>query len=359
MPTAGTVDAVVAAGTGADVTTPPPHRGPDAPPRVGLVLGAGGTAGVAYHAGTLLALEQDLGWDPRDADVIVGTSAGSIVASLLRAGLSTDDLAAWGTRAAPLDDRRELRRTLDRIDDVGMRFVRPRLRARLPGPGWLLAVAGPSGFRPHTGFMSLLPHGPIDAATALRETHGLHDGWPRRELLVNAVRVSDARRIVFGRDEIVDAVGVADAVAASCAIPGVFRPVRIGRHWYIDGGAHSPTNADVLRDRGVDVAVVLSPMSIDTSTVPVRPEHALRALYRRRLRREVAELTAAGIDVEIFEPGPSTLRAMGWNALDRARSARIVTDAFLSADVGRYAHEPNDSVLNRLRRVLTPVAQAS
>ena len=64
---------------------------------IGLVLGAGGTTGAAFHAGTLLALQQDLGWDPNTADVIVGSSAGSIVGGLLRAGLTTDDLSAWGT----------------------------------------------------------------------------------------------------------------------------------------------------------------------------------------------------------------------------------------------------------------------
>ena len=94
---------------------PTPHAEPTQPDirdlqrgrgqRVGLVLGAGGAAGAAYHAGALLALQVDTGWDPRTADVIVGTSIGSIVASLLRAGLSTDDLAAWGSGVEPLPAR--------------------------------------------------------------------------------------------------------------------------------------------------------------------------------------------------------------------------------------------------------------
>ena len=66
---------------------------------VGLVLGAGGIAGQAFHAGVLAALEADLGWDPRRADVIVGTSAGSITATLLRGGVPASDLAAWTLRA--------------------------------------------------------------------------------------------------------------------------------------------------------------------------------------------------------------------------------------------------------------------
>jgi NTE family protein len=142
---------------------------------------------------------------------------------------------------------------------------------------------------------------------------------------------------------------VTDAVAASCAIPGLFRPVRIGRHWYIDGGAHSTTNADVLVDAGVDAAIVLAPMSARRGAAGRRPDRGVRALFRRRLAREIATLHAAGIDTEVFEPSADTLRAMGWNALDRSRVPAVVSSAFLSADVGRFAHEPGTTVLNRLR----------
>ena len=69
------------------------------PPRVGLVLGAGGVVGQAYQAGVLVALAHDLGWDPRDAAVIVGTSAGSVTGTLLRLGVPADDLAAWAVEA--------------------------------------------------------------------------------------------------------------------------------------------------------------------------------------------------------------------------------------------------------------------
>src|SRR3954470_11006049 len=67
--------------------------------RVGLVLGAGGLVGQAYQAGVLAALEHDLGWDPRTADIVVGSSAGSITATLLRLGVPASDLAAWAVEA--------------------------------------------------------------------------------------------------------------------------------------------------------------------------------------------------------------------------------------------------------------------
>src|SRR4051812_32601356 len=63
--------------------------------RVGLVLGGGGVLGQAFHAGTLAALEHDIGWDARDAEVIVGTSAGALGGAALRSGVPASALAAW------------------------------------------------------------------------------------------------------------------------------------------------------------------------------------------------------------------------------------------------------------------------
>ena len=77
--------------------------------RVGLVLGGGGIAGMAFHAGVLLVLHHDLGWDARGADVVVGTSAGSIVGASLRAGVAPEDLAAWATDATPTPSGRKFR----------------------------------------------------------------------------------------------------------------------------------------------------------------------------------------------------------------------------------------------------------
>src|ERR1700733_4205431 len=68
-------------------------------PAVGLVLGAGGVVGQAYQAGVLAALQREIGWDPRAATTIVGTSAGAVTGAALRAGVPAPDLAAslYGT----------------------------------------------------------------------------------------------------------------------------------------------------------------------------------------------------------------------------------------------------------------------
>ena len=92
----------------------------------------------------------------------------------------------------------------------------------------------------------------------LAEVEG--QSWPERDLWICAVRRRDGRRVVFGRPGSPDAP-LHLAIAASCAVPGYFAPVKIHDHTYIDGGAHSPTNAAILRERGLDLVVVVSPMS--------------------------------------------------------------------------------------------------
>src|SRR5437764_5792080 len=133
--------------------------------RVGLVLGAGGIVGQAYHAGVLAALEHDLGWDPRTADLIVGSSAGSVTGTLLRLGVPAHDLAAWAVEAplsvegAPVAD--VLGGDAPDIPPFSpLDLFRPW---RLPSP-WLLARTArrPWAFRPSVAAMTLLPAGRFD-----------------------------------------------------------------------------------------------------------------------------------------------------------------------------------------------------
>jgi NTE family protein len=320
--------------------------------RIGLVLGAGGTTGAAFHAGTLLALQQDLGWDPRQADIVVGSSAGSIVGALLRAGLTTDDLAAWGAVAEPLESGRQARVLLDELEQAGYPLAPGRPTLSLPRAAMLANMLHPSRLRLHTAVMSLLPYGWIDAGRSLQRLGELVTGWPERPLWITAVRTADARRVVFGRDDLHHPVSLGSAVAASCAIPAVFRPVRIGAHRYIDGGAHSPTNADVLVGSGVDVAIILSPMSAQLGALRRRPDHVLRSLFARRLRIECAALRAAGMEVHVFEPDAATLATMGVNALDRKRSAAVVRESFLAAGSAIVGND-------RLREILASASASA
>src|SRR5690349_5218831 len=134
-------------------------------PGIGLVLGAGGEVGYAFHAGVLAALADVTGWDARSAEVIVGTSAGSIAGAVLRAGCSPADLAGRVTGGAVSDHARRL---LERADEANDR-VRP-IPARSPrrglptmsAPGALWRAAlQPWNARPGSVAAAALPEGRV------------------------------------------------------------------------------------------------------------------------------------------------------------------------------------------------------
>lgn len=321
-------------------------------PRIGLVLGAGGVVGQAYHAGVLAALEHDLGWDPRTADVIVGSSAGSVTGSLLRLGVPAADLAAWAVEAplsvegAPLMEQLGGRET---DPDFPAPSPRDLLRPwRLPSPALLRRVAArPWAFRPGASAMTMMPAGRIDIAEKAEVLHAVSgDAWPDG-LWICAARRRDGGRVVFGRPGSPYAP-LGRAVAASCAIPGYFAPVRIGNVSYFDGGVHSPTNADVLRDEGLDLVIVVSPMSA-AGGVARTADAPLRFVAHRKLERELGRLRSRGTPVVAFEPGTRTLPVMGLNAMAIDRGDRVVQAAFLEA--GRRA--ATGRAADRLRPIVT------
>src|SRR5687768_4620587 len=195
--------------------------------RIGLVLGAGGTVGQAYQAGVLAALEHDLGWDPRTADLIVGTSAGSVTGSLLRFGVPAADLAAWAVRAPLSVESREIQQLLGADPPEFPPFtMRHLLRGwRLPSPALAARLARkPWAFRPGAAARTLMPTGRVDIVEhAARLGEAAADSWPDGLYLCAAQR-RDGRRVVFGRTGSPRA-SLPEAVAASCAIPGYFAPV--------------------------------------------------------------------------------------------------------------------------------------
>jgi NTE family protein len=310
--------------------------------RVGLVLGGGGVVGQAYHAGVLAVLEHDFGFDPRTADMIVGTSAGSITGTLLRLGVSAEDLAAW-TVKAPLSDDGDLLRHIAETPVPELAPLRPlqmlRRPLRLPGPHLLRrALVRPWSFRPLAAGMTLLApgrHDIVEQLAALREIE--KPEWPHPALWICAVRRRDGRRVVFGRPRSPNAT-IHLAVAASCAVPGYFAPVVIGGRSYIDGGVHSPTNAALLRGTGLDLVIVISPMSGPGGW---RPDFyaASRRLASRLLKREIAALQAAGIQTLVFEPGAAELQVMDGDMMSRQRISEVLQQSFLGA--GARAAEPD------------------
>lgn len=319
--------------------------------RVGLVLGAGGVVGQAYHAGVLAALEHDFRWDPRTADVIVGTSAGSITGMLLRVGVPASELAAWAVRAPLTAEGQVLHELVGSTAPEFDPFDAAELVRRppsLPGSEMVMrAVLRPWQFRPLAAALALLAPGTRDIAeelTALRKVDGRE--WPERDLWICAVRRRDGRRVVFGREGSPEAP-LHLAIAASCAVPGYFTPVQVGDRTYVDGGAHSPTNAAILRRRDLDLVIVISPMS-----GPTRPGRDVYAAVRwhagRMLRREVAALRRSGTEVVVLRPGREEQAVMGNDFMASHRIDEIVQRSFLATG----AHTGKPQVRETLQRLL-------
>ena len=300
-------------------------------PTVGLVLGAGGVVGQAYQVGALAALEREAHWDPRDADLIVGTSAGSVTGAALRVGVPASDLAA-STYGVPTSRTGGalLKRIIPDDSPLPVPSVTSLFRPWNPPSLALIGrtVRRPLAFRPEVAAMTLLPRGRVDISERARALHEMvGDNWPEG-LWICAARRGDGARVVFGRAGSPSAP-LASAVLASCAIPGYFTPITIGGTEYFDGGVYSNTNADVLKTQRLDTVIVVSSMSASRGpAASAGPDGLLRWSVRRRLEREIAHLEAEGTTVIRLEPGPETRRAMGLWAMAEHRAPRVVEAAY-------------------------------
>ena len=328
-------------------------------PRIGLVLGAGGEVGHGFHAGVLAALAETTGWDARTADVVVGTSAGSIVGALLRAGLAPSDLAARATGDAVSEDGRRVFARADaangHLRPIPMRVTRSRTIPTMSAPGALVRAAlQPWNARLGTIAAAAFPAGRVSTEIISVGVAALFDEWPDAPLWITAVELNTGRRVVFGRDLSHD-TDVATAVAASCAIPGFFTPVEIDGARFVDGGAYSHTNADLLAGIGLDLVVVSSPMSIAGNGLRLAPDQPARRFNRCALAREAAPVRRAGTPVITFQPTTDDLAVMGLNAMDPLRRGEVARRVRVSARERLARPDARDRV-DLLTRAAEPVA---
>jgi NTE family protein len=304
----------------------------DRRPSVGLVLGAGGVVGQAYQVGVLAALEREAAWDARQADIIVGTSAGSVTGAALRVGVPATDLAA-STYGVPMSPKGGalLKRIIPDDTPLPVPSLSSLFRLWNPPSRALIGrtIRRPLAFRPEVAAMTLLPRGRVDIS---ERAHALHemvgDSWPDG-LWICAARRSDGARVVFGRQGSPRAP-LASAVLASCAIPGYFTPITIDGTEYFDGGVYSNTNANVLKTEHLDTVIVISSMSA-AHGLSASPDAVLRWSVHRRLAREIAHLRAQGTTVIQIEPGLETRHAMGLWAMAEHRAPKVVEAAYHEA----------------------------
>jgi NTE family protein len=304
--------------------------------RVGLVLGAGGVLGGAWLTGGLHAIARETEWDPGSAEYIVGTSAGAMIGALVAAGVPPwfmvahsagrvfDGLHGPDGRPAAEADRA-----------AGAVF---RLHRGLPqlGPGSLrmaaTALTNPLRHTPLQLLAGWLPAGLVStdslAETVRRAVRGRWVEHPNYWAV--ACDYQSGRRTPFGRLDMPH-VDVADAVAASCAIPSFYRPVRIGGRRYVDGGVCSASNLDLVAGRGLDLVICMNPLSGKVGPAALDPLGWLPALSRlanrRRLDHEERKVRSFGTRVVIIEPAAEDHDAMGLNWMSAERRRHVIETA--------------------------------
>jgi NTE family protein len=300
------------------------------------VLGGGGTVGAAWLMGALDAIADETGWDPGSADYVVGTSAGSVVGALLACGVPPWLMVAHqaGEGLDGLSDSRG--EAADRVDRSGGSRYRLDRKGLRFGPGsWRLAaatLAHPTRYSPMSVLSGWLPGGLL-STEPLKETvrRVCPEDWaPHPNYWAVAVDYEDGHRVAFGRRGAPSAT-LPDAVAASCAIPGFYRPVQIGGRRYVDGGVRSASNLDILREESLDLVIALNPMS---SLESVRPSAlgdrlAIRARVAvgRRLGSEARRLRNTGTEVVLIQPTAADLTVMGPNPMNGRRRRDVMHTA--------------------------------
>ena len=288
-----------------------------------LVLGAGGATGAAFAAGVLLALTTDHDVDFANASHLVGTSAGSIVATLLAMGLGGDDLAAVAARTpqwlSPVGGSYNLT-----WGDESPRMPKLHNLMRPMGPRDLARSAGLAASRQYRAlWLHCLRPGTFDLTRQLPFVPEL--AWPSRNALsICCTDAGTGQRVVYDGDS---DVGLANAVAASCSVPGVMRPVRIEDRLLVDGGVVSPTNADIALDDGdTTLTVVVSPMSGTGAHSAIGRASSLFA--SNRLMSELRRTDTDG-GVLVIEPAASLGALVMDDALDATTTTQVLAASFL------------------------------
>jgi NTE family protein len=286
-----------------------------------LVLGVGGILGEARMSGFLAGSAQATGVDHRDMDAFMGTSAGSIVAAQLAAGVEPQRPRDWANArsgAAPGGQPGRLRAATERAGRLYLSAISP-----LAAPA--LNAATPAGALARAAVLAATPRGTIPLDDLHARVAALHSRFDGR-LRVVAVERASGRRVVFGAPD-APPLAVADAVVASCAIPGVLRPAVIGGREYVDGGVWSPTNIDAAAAGRGDRVLCLVPTAVleGPSAFPLR---ALAAGWRLTTAMEAQAARRRGATVTVVGPDAGAGAAMGTSLMDPRPRERVLAEGF-------------------------------
>ena len=292
---------------------------------------------MGYHAGVLKALD-DFGVDPDNFDVIVGTSAGSVIGSYLATGWTLDDFFEYAHGRHPKSERTE-REQRDEVRKLFVPLWQTRGERIRRGIGSTFAVASARGYWlkaakgrvPVAGLRRAFPSGLYSTDESRRRlSEDLPGSWPDRDLFVCAADLYTGERVVFGKEGSPEAP-LADAVLASTAIPGLFPPVRIGERQYVDGGIVSATSLDLAVEAGCSAIICVAPLGYRNEGGLPEPKMwgpmLVRSLFARSLRREVTDARSRGIEVLVIRPWIAELVAQGTNSMRHFDRAAVVNAA--------------------------------
>jgi NTE family protein len=284
------------------------------------VLGGGGILGEAWMTGVLVGIEEAAGFDPRSCEGYVGTSAGSIVAAALSAGIEPR------SRLGRLPEQPAVPASDLRVQHS--QFARA-LRFGLAAGGVAAAPVAAIGLRSteaggalvRRAALTRVPAGRRSLSRLGREVDQDGARWDGR-LSVSAVEVESGRRVMFGMPD-APPVSVGTAVQASCAIPGVFRPVVVNGSSYVDGGVWSPTNMDrAPAGRGTRVLCLNPTGSLRPSRLA--PFGGIGLLSRSLAAVEALAIQRRGARVMTVSPDAASRRAMGANLMDSGPRSRVI-----------------------------------
>ena len=285
-----------------------------------LVLGGGGILGEAWMSALLAGIDELDSFDARGCGCYIGTSAGSIVAASLVSGLAPGIRLGQTSeaQAIPPEESGErvnaLRQAFGAAAELAGAAAAPLASlafASTEAGGALIRRAALGRVRP--GRRSL------DELGRLVEQSGVR--WDGR-LRVVAVELETGRRVVFGAAG-APQLSVSAAVQASCAIPGVFRPVTVNGRHYVDGGAWSPTNMDTAEVGRGERVLCLNPTGSLRPTIGALAS-VLGPASRGIAATEALVLRDRGAIVSSINPDQASTAAMGTNLMDARRRGAVI-----------------------------------
>jgi NTE family protein len=291
--------------------------------KVGLILGGGGEVGIAWEIGVLAALESEAGFKASTSEVIAGTSAGAIVGAYAAQGRSLQDLAKLerngggvpvgagfsadpgggeaGNRTIPDDIISALMSTAGTLEERGARLGKLALET----PVGLDEPSFVAGFRTMLG----------------------SDEWPQVDFRPTTVQAESGQTTLWDQ---ASGIGMAAAVASSCAVPGVFPPVEFGGHHFIDV-PRRPFSRDLVKSSSLDAIIFVGLI------LPILANN-------NEQKDELAEQVAAGgLGVATVTGGPG-VSALGADLLDHSARVRAVD---VGLDDGRHAADAVKALISR------------